>query len=125
MIDTLAEWNVEGARSRRRTRRYVNARQEIAALGIRARRGLRVPRAGVQHRRRERRAVRHQPLRLRRLRRWRLSDLGGPSALEAVKLVLDRLAAQFGLAMESGPSPDLAAVASSLSRMRREGAEAG
>ena len=126
VIDTLAEWNIEGARKDGAPGVYV-AGAKIAALGIRVRRGrafhgLAFNIAGE--------SVapfgRINPCGYEGLRVVALSDLGGPSALEAVKpVLLDRLAAQFGLAMESGPSPDLAAFDHPSPRMRGEGRARG
>ena len=85
---------------------YVNG-AKIAALGIRVRRGrafhglaFNIAGGSVAP------FGRINPCGYEGLRAVALSDLGGPSALEAVKpVLLDRLAAQFGLAMESGPHP--------------------
>ena len=113
VIDTLAEWNVEGARRDGAPGVYVNG-AKIAALGIRVRRGrafhgLAFNIAGE--------SVapfgRINPCGYEGLRVVALSDLGGPSALEAVKpVLLDRLAAQFGLELRAETAlPDLLAAA--------------
>ena len=106
VIDTLAEWNIEGARKDGAPGVYV-AGAKIAALGIRVRRGrafhgLAFNIAGE--------SVapfgRINPCGYEGLRVLALSDLGGPSALETVKpVLLGKLAEQFGLSMENGPSP--------------------
>ena len=106
VIDTLAEWNIEGARKDGAPGVYV-AGAKIAALGIRVRRGrafhglaFNIAGESVAP------FARINPCGYEGLRVLALSDLGGPSALEAVKpVLLGKLAEQFGLSMENGPSP--------------------
>ena len=106
VIDTLAEWNIEGARRDGAPGVYVNG-AKVAALGIRVRRGCAfhglafniagesVPPFG-----------RINPCGYEGLQVVAMSDLGGPSTLDAVKpVLLDKLAAQFGLELKEGPSP--------------------
>ena len=106
VIDTLAEWNIEGARKDGAPGVYV-AGAKIAALGIRVRRGrafhglaFNIAGESVAP------FARINPCGYEGLRVLALSDLGGPSALETVKpVLLGKLAEQFGLSMENGPSP--------------------
>lgn len=98
VIDTLAEWNIEGARKDGAPGVYVNG-AKVAALGIRVRRGcafhgLAFNIAGE--------SVapfgRINPCGYEGLQVVAMSDLGGPSSLDAVKpVLLGTLATQFGL----------------------------
>ncbi|MES2858851.1 MAG: lipoyl(octanoyl) transferase LipB [Pseudomonadota bacterium] len=113
IIDTLAEWNIEGARRAGAPGVYVNG-AKIAALGIRVRRGctfhgLAFNIAGES----TAPFLRINPCGYEGLDVVALQDLGGPSSMQAVKQVLlDHLAAQFGLAMRvDAAPPDLAAAA--------------
>ena len=102
IIDTLAEWNIEGARRDGAPGVYVNG-AKIAALGIRVRRGCTfhglafniAPESTAAF-------LRINPCGYQGLQVVALQDLGGPSSLEAVKpVLLDALARQFGLAINS------------------------
>jgi len=113
VIDTLAEWNIGGARRDGAPGVYVNG-AKVAALGIRVRRGcafhgLAFNIAGE--------SVapfgRINPCGYEGLQVVAMSDLGGPSSLDAVKpVLLGKLAKQFGLELraETAP-PDLLAAA--------------
>ncbi|MFT3897228.1 MAG: lipoyl(octanoyl) transferase LipB [Thermomonas sp.] len=102
VIDTLGEWNIEGARKDGAPGVYVNG-AKVAALGIRVRRGcafhgLAFNIAGE--------SVapfgRINPCGYEGLQVVAMSDLGGPSSLDAVKpVLLGKLAAQFGLALRA------------------------
>ena len=111
VIDTLAEWNIEGARKAGAPGVYV-AGAKIAALGIRVRRGcsfhgLAFNIAGES----TAPFLRINPCGYEGLQVVALSDLGGPSSLAVVQpVLLAQLARQFGLALreDAGP-PALAA----------------
>lgn len=100
VIDTLAHWNIEGDRRDNAPGVYVNG-AKIAALGIRVRRGctfhglaFNVAGESVAP------FARINPCGYAGLQVVALSDLGGPSGLDAVKpVLLEQLAAQFGLAL--------------------------
>jgi lipoyl(octanoyl) transferase len=113
VIDTLAEWNIGGARRDGAPGVYVNG-AKVAALGIRVRRGcafhgLAFNIAGE--------SVapfgRINPCGYEGLRVVAMSDLGGPSSLDAVKpVLLGKLAKQFGLELRAETAlPDLLAAA--------------
>jgi lipoyl(octanoyl) transferase len=107
VIDTLADWNIDGARRDGAPGVYVNG-AKVAALGIRVRRGcsfhglafnIAMDLAPFQ---------RINPCGYQGLQVTSMLDLGGPSSLDAVKpALLEYLAAQFGLRLEPAPSPDL------------------
>ena len=111
VIDTLGEWNIRGERRDGAPGLYVNG-AKVAALGIRVRRGctfhgLAFNIAGE--------SVapfgRINPCGYEGLQVVAMSDLGGPSSLDAVKpALLGHLAAQFGLALEAAENglPELA-----------------
>ena len=98
VIDTLAEWNTEGARREGAPGVYVGG-AKVAALGIRVRRGcsfhgLAFNIAGES----TAPFLRINPCGYQGLDVVALQDLGGPSSLEAVKpVLLAHLAKQFGL----------------------------
>jgi lipoyl(octanoyl) transferase len=98
IIDTLAEWNIEGARRDGAPGVYVNG-AKVAALGIRVRRGcsfhgLAFNIAGES----TAPFLRINPCGYQGLEVVAMSDLGGPSSLAAVKpVLLAQLAGQFGL----------------------------
>jgi lipoyl(octanoyl) transferase len=98
LIDTLAEWNIEGARREGAPGVYVNG-AKVAALGIRVRRGctfhgLAFNIAGES----TAPFLRINPCGYQGLDVVALGDLGGPSSLDAVKpVLLAQLARQFGL----------------------------
>jgi lipoyl(octanoyl) transferase len=106
VIDTLAEWNIEGARKDGAPGVYVNG-AKIAALGIRVRRGcafhglaFNIAGESVAP------FLRINPCGYEGLQVVALSDLGGPSWLEAVKpVLLEKMAGQFGLALTPAPLP--------------------
>jgi lipoyl(octanoyl) transferase len=113
VIDTLAEWNITGARKDGAPGVYVNG-AKVAALGIRVRRGcafhgLAFNIAGE--------SVapfgRINPCGYEGLQVVAMSDLGGPSSLDAVKpVLLGKLAKQFGLELRAETAlPDLLAAA--------------
>jgi lipoyl(octanoyl) transferase len=113
VIDTLTEWNIEGARRDGAPGVYVNG-AKIAALGIRVRRGcafhgLAFNIAGES----TAPFLRINPCGYEGLQVVAMSDLGGPSSLDAVKpVLLGKLAAQFGLELRVEPAlPDLLAAA--------------
>ena len=101
VIDTLAEWNIEGARKDGAPGVYVNG-AKVAALGIRVRRGcsfhgLAFNIAGES----TAPFLRINPCGYEGLQVVAMGDLGGPSSLEAVKpVLLDKLAAQLGLSLQ-------------------------
>ena len=101
VIDTLAEWNIEGARKDGAPGVYVNG-AKIAALGIRVRRGctfhglaFNIAGESVAP------FQRINPCGYEGLQVVSLGDLGGPASLDAVKdVLLLHLAAQLGLQLE-------------------------
>ena len=99
VIDTLAEWNIEGARKDGAPGVYVNG-AKVAALGLRVRRGcsfhgLAFNIAGES----TAPFLRINPCGYQGLQVVALSDLGGPASLDVVKpALLDHLGRQFGLA---------------------------
>ena len=113
IIDTLAEWNIEGARKDGAPGVYVNG-AKIAALGIRVRRGcsfhglaFNIAGESVPP------FSRINPCGYQGLEVVAMNDLGGPSALEEVKpVLLAQLARQFGLQLQqSAALPDALAAA--------------
>ena len=106
IIDTLAEWNIEGARKDGAPGVYVNG-AKIASLGIRVRRGrtfhgLAFNIAGES----TAAFARINPCGYAGLQVVALSDLGGPSSLDAVKpVLLAELARRFGLAWRHDAAP--------------------
>ena len=100
IIDTLAEWNIDGARRDGAPGVYVNG-AKIAALGIRVRRGCTFHGLAFNIAPESTPAFqRINPCGYQGLQVVALQDLGGPSSLEAVKPVLvDALARQFGLSL--------------------------
>ena len=101
VIETLGHWNIEAARREGAPGVYVNG-AKIAALGIRVRRGctfhglaFNIGGESVAP------FGRINPCGYEGLQVVALSDLGGPSGLDAVKpVLLEALAAQFGLRLE-------------------------
>lgn len=98
IIDTLAEWNIDGTRRDGAPGVYVNG-AKIAALGIRVRRGCTFHGLAVNIAPESTAAfLRINPCGYQGLQVVALQDLGGPSSLEAVKPVLvAALGRQFGL----------------------------
>lgn len=112
MIDTLAEWNIEGRRKDGAPGVYV-AGAKIGALGIRVRRGCTFH--GLAFNIDMDLAPWHRinPCGYQGLQVTTLRDLGGPSGMAAVKpVLLEKLAAQFGLVLQARDQlPDLASAA--------------
>ncbi|QIL19248.1 lipoyl(octanoyl) transferase LipB [Thermomonas sp. HDW16] len=113
IIDTLAEWNIEGARRDGAPGVYVNG-AKVAALGIRVRRGctfhgLAFNIAGES----TAPFLRINPCGYQGLEVVAMSDLGGPSSLDAVKpVLLAQMARQFGLSPRRDTAlPELLAAA--------------
>lgn len=100
IIDTLAEWNIEGARRDGAPGVYVNG-AKVAALGIRVRRGCTFHGLAFNIAPESTSAfLRINPCGYQGLQVVALQDLGGPSSLDAVKpVLLDALARQFGLTL--------------------------
>ncbi len=113
IIDTLAEWNIEGARRNGAPGVYVNG-AKVAALGIRVRRGCTFHGLAFNILGESTAPFsRINPCGYEGLDVVAMHDLGGPSSLDAVKpVLLEKLAAQFGLALRHNDMlPDLAAAA--------------
>jgi lipoyl(octanoyl) transferase len=111
VIDTLGHWNIHAERREGAPGVYV-AGAKVAALGIRVRRGCTfhglafniAMDLGPFHR--------INPCGYAGLQVTSMLDLGGPSSLDAVKpVLLQALAAQFGLQLQTAPAPDLAGLA--------------
>ena len=100
VIDTLAEWNIEGARKEGAPGVYVGG-AKIAALGIRVRRGCTFHGLAFNIEGRSTAPFqRINPCGYAGLEVVALQDFGGPSSMDAVKPVLvGNLARQFGLAL--------------------------
>ena len=115
VIDTLGEWNIEGARRDGAPGVYVNG-AKVAALGIRVRRGcsfhglaFNIAGESVAP------FQRINPCGYQGLQVVAMDDLGGPSALEAVKpVLLAQLAKQFGLTLTPTPLPQAGAGLSAI-----------
>ena len=112
IIDTLAEWNIEGARRDGAPGVYVNG-AKIAALGIRVRRGCSFHGLAFNIEGQSTAPfARINPCGYAGLEVVALQDLGGPSSMEAVKpVLLAQMARQFGLALarDAALPPQLAA----------------
>lgn len=112
VIDTLDHWNIHAVRRDGAPGVYVNE-AKVAALGIRVRRGctfhglaFNVDMDLAPYRR-------INPCGYAGLQVTSMLDLGGPSNLDAVKpVLLEALAAQFGLQLQAAPPPDLAELSS-------------
>ncbi|WP_449446757.1 lipoyl(octanoyl) transferase LipB [Thermomonas brevis] len=106
IIDTLAEWNIEGARKDGAPGVYVNG-AKIASLGIRVRRGRTFHGLAFNIVGESTAAfARINPCGYAGLQVVALSDLGGPSSLDAVKpVLLAELARRFGLAWRHDAAP--------------------
>lgn len=112
LIDTMAAWNIEAARRDGAPGVYV-AGAKVAALGIRVRRGCTFHGLAFNVAMDLEPFRRINPCGYEGLQVTSVLDLGGPSSLDAVKpVLLDQLAAQFGLALQTAPPPDLAVPAS-------------
>lgn len=112
VIDTLAEWNIEGARRAGAPGVYV-AGAKVAALGIRVRRGCTFHGLAFNIAMDLEPFSRINPCGYAGMQVASVADFGGPSGLDEVAPVLvGQMARQLGLAVEpaSGP-PGLAAAA--------------
>ncbi|RZZ89276.1 lipoyl(octanoyl) transferase LipB [Pseudoxanthomonas winnipegensis] len=99
IIDTCAEWNIHAERKDGAPGVYV-AGAKIGALGIRVRRGCTFHGLSFNIAMDLEPFHRINPCGYEGLQTVALSDLGGPSSMEAVKAVLlEKIAAQFGLAL--------------------------
>ena len=109
VIDTLADWNIHGARLCGAPGVYVNG-AKVAALGIRVRRGCTFHGLAFNIAMDLSPFHRINPCGYAGLQVTSMHDLGGPSSLDAVKpVLLGHLADVFGLAPEPAPAPDLSA----------------
>ena len=109
IIDTLGDWNIEAVRRDGAPGVYVND-AKIAALGIRVRRGCTFHGLAFNVAMDLEPFQRINPCGYAGLQVVSLADLGGPSSPRAVApMLLENLAAQFGLSMTAGPSPVLQA----------------
>lgn len=109
LIDTLGEWNIEAARRDGAPGVYV-ADAKVAALGIRVRRGCTFHGLAFNVAMDLEPFRRINPCGYEGLQVTSVLDLGGPSSLDAVKpVLLDHLAAQFGLVLRTAPPLDLTA----------------
>ncbi|KGM56406.1 lipoate--protein ligase [Lysobacter arseniciresistens ZS79] len=109
IIDTLADWNIEAVRRDGAPGVYV-AGAKIAALGIRVRHGCTFHGLAFNIDMDLEPFQRINPCGYAGLQVTSMVDLGGPSGLDAVKPALvEHLAAQFGLAVETAPPPALPA----------------
>jgi lipoyl(octanoyl) transferase len=101
VIDTLAEWNIEGARKDGAPGVYV-AGAKVMALGIRVRRGCTFHGLAFNIAMDLSPYQRINPCGYQGLQVTSVLDLGGPSGMEQVKPVLvANLARQFGLSVEN------------------------
>ena len=108
VIDTLAEWNIEGRRRDGAPGVYVNG-AKVMALGIRVRRGCTFHGLAFNIAMDLSPYHRINPCGYQGLQVTSVLDLGGPSGMDAVKPVLvAQLACQFGLDVEPAPPPALA-----------------
>ena len=97
VIDTLAEWNIEGARKDGAPGVYVNG-AKVAALGIRVRRGCCFHGLAFNIAMDLEPFHRINPCGYAGLEVVAMNDLGGPGGLEGVKpVLLEALAANLGL----------------------------
>jgi lipoyl(octanoyl) transferase len=111
IIDTLDHWNLHAERRDGAPGVYVNG-AKVAALGIRVRRGCTFHGLAFNIAMDLEPFHRINPCGYAGLQVTSMLDLGGPSSLEAVKpVLLEALAAQFGLRLQTAPMPDLAALA--------------
>lgn len=112
LIDTLANWNIAAARREGAPGVYVNG-AKVAALGIRVRRGCTFHGLAFNIAMDLEPFRRINPCGYEGLQVTSMLDLGGPSSLDAVKpRLLEHLAEQFGLRLQTAPQPDLASSAS-------------
>ncbi len=112
IIDTLADWNLHAERRDGAPGVYVNG-AKVAALGIRVRRGCTFHGLAFNIAMDLEPFHRINPCGYAGLQVTSMLDLGGPSSLDAVKpVLLEQLAAQFDLHLQTAPPPDLAALSS-------------
>jgi lipoyl(octanoyl) transferase len=112
VIDTLAHWNIHAERRDGAPGVYVNG-AKVAALGIRVRRGCTFHGLAFNIAMDLSPFHRINPCGYAGLQVTSMLDLGGPSSLEAVKpVLLEALAAQFGLQPQTATLPDLVALSS-------------
>ena len=106
VIETLAEWNIAGARKEGAPGVYVGG-AKIAALGIRVRRGCTFH--GLAFNIEGQSTVpfsRINPCGYAGLEVVALQDFGGPSSMDAVKpVLLEQMARQFGLSLRHEAAP--------------------
>lgn len=108
IIDTLGDWNIEAVRREGAPGVYVND-AKIAALGIRVRRGRTFHGLAFNVAMDLEPFRRINPCGYEGLQVVSLGDLGGPSSPDAVApMLLENLAAQFGLSLTAGPPLSLA-----------------
>lgn len=111
IIDTLDHWNIHAERRDGAPGVYVNG-AKVAALGIRVRRGCTFHGLAFNIAMDLEPFHRINPCGYAGLQVTSMLDLGGPSSLDAVKpVLLQALAAQFGLQLQAAPAPDLAGLA--------------
>lgn len=111
IIDTLDHWNIHAERRDGAPGVYVNG-AKVAALGIRVRRGCTFHGLAFNIAMDLEPFHRINPCGYAGLQVTSMLDLGGPSSLEAVKpVLLQALAAQFGLQLQAARAPDLAGLA--------------
>ena len=112
IIDTAAEWNIQAERKEGAPGVYV-AGAKVAALGIRVRRGCTFHGLAFNIGMDLEPFHRINPCGYQGLEVTTLSDLGGPSGMEAVKpALLANLARQFGLRLRTEAAlPDLSLAA--------------
>jgi lipoyl(octanoyl) transferase len=107
VIDTLADWNIEGARRDGAPGVYVNE-AKVAALGIRVRRGCAFHGLAFNIAMDLEPFGRINPCGYAGLQVTSMLDLGGPSSLDAVKpALLEHVARRFGLAIQAAAPLDL------------------
>jgi lipoyl(octanoyl) transferase len=110
VIDTLADWNLHAERRDGAPGVYVNG-AKVAALGIRVRRGCTFHGLAFNVAMDLEPFHRINPCGYAGLQVTSMLDLGGPSSLDAVKpVLLEKLAGQFGLQLQTAPPPDLTAL---------------
>ncbi|MFC0676656.1 lipoyl(octanoyl) transferase LipB [Lysobacter korlensis] len=105
VIDTLDEWNIEGARRDGAPGVYVNG-AKVMALGIRVRRGCTFHGLAFNIAMDLEPFRRINPCGYAGLQVTSVADLGGPSGIAAVKpVLLEQIARQFTLALEPCDAP--------------------
>ena len=112
VIDTLDHWNIHAVRRDGAPGVYVND-AKVAALGIRVRRGCTFHGLAFNVDMDLSPYHRINPCGYAGLQVTSMLDLGGPASLDAVKpVLLEALAAQFGLQLQTASLPDLAELSS-------------